>query len=194
MQAILIQSQGMENEAVMEVIGAVTTYRIVLIVMSMVHLKPVLCLDSMTIEVVGKGVMRIKIVTFNSNLMDKLHNYVCRDMSWPAAMSHLEMLTAAMTQHSMFTDFQFDNPGVAPAGLAGMAAWIVFELSMLEHAFVCYCFEFYLLKAHELDDMETVEAFFTEQAYRYCRDECGSLRSNKSTPVLHPVRHFLCTT
>ena len=75
-----------------------------------------------------------------------------------------------------------------------MAAWIVFELSMLEHAFVCYCFEFYLLKAHELDDMETVEAFFTEQAYRYCRDECGSLRSNKSTPVLHPVRHFLCTT
>ena len=42
-----------------------------------------------------------------------------------------------------------------------MAAWIVFELSMLEHAFVCYCFEFYLLKAHELDDMETVKAFFT---------------------------------
>ena len=161
MQAILIQSQDMENEAVMEVIGAVTTYRNVLVVVSMVHLKPVLCLDSMTIEVVGKGVKRIKIVTFNSNLVDKLHNYVCRDMSWPAGMSHLEMLTAAMTHHSMFTDFQFDNPGAAPAGLAGMAAWIVFELSMLEHAFVCYCFEFYLLKAHELDDMETVEAFFT---------------------------------
>lgn len=161
MQAILIQSQDMENEAVMEVIGGVTTYRNVLVVVSMVHLKPVLCLDSMTIEVVGKGVMRIKIVTFNSNLIDKLHNYVCRDMSWPAGMSHLEMLTAAITQHSMFTDFQFDNPGVAPAGLAGMAAWIVFELSMLEHAFVCYCFEFYLLKAYELDDMETVKAFFT---------------------------------
>jgi hypothetical protein len=28
----------------------------------------------------------------------------------------------------------------------GNAAWIVFELSMLEHAFICYCLELYLLK------------------------------------------------
>ena len=31
---------------------------------------------------------------------------------------------------------------------------------MLEHAFVCYCFEIYLLKAQELDDLPTVKLYF----------------------------------
>ena len=44
------------------------------------------------------------------------------------------------------------DPYKAPFGLAGPAAWTVFELTMLEHAFICYCLEMYLLKAHPRHD------------------------------------------
>ena len=157
---ISVEAGGMENEPVEEVFGAEFQYHKVLFTLNLIKLTPVCFIESMTMTVERKGIMRITKVAFVSQMLNKLHDYVCLDFPWPDGVSYTTMLMSAMFSYSMFSDYQFEHAYEAPIGLDCTAAWFVFELSMLEHAFVCYCFEIYLQKAEELDDLPTVKLYF----------------------------------
>ena len=117
--AIFISAEagGMENEPLEEVFGAEFQYPKVFFTLNLIKLTPVCFIESMTTTVERKGIVRITKVAFVSQMLNKLHDHVCLDFSWPDGVSYTTMLMSAMFSYSMFSDYQFEHAYEAPIGL-----------------------------------------------------------------------------
>ena len=109
--AIFISAEagGMENEPLEEVFGAEFQYPKVFFTLNLIKLTPVCFIESMTTTVERKGIVRITKVAFVSQMLNKLHDHVCLDFSWPDGVSYTTMLMSAMFSYSMFSDYQFES-------------------------------------------------------------------------------------
>lgn len=118
---------------------------------------PVCVVDSMTLRIVDKKIY-IKSVTFDVGMIQQVVEYVCGAANWPRHMTEDDKLAAAITDYSMrsMDSFMANEPRTR----GEPATWIVYELPMLQHAFLTYMVKIYLVGAADIGALDSVKAFF----------------------------------
>ena len=131
---------------------------------------PFCVVDSMTIQICGDGKLWIKDAIINATMIKQIVEYVLETKwptgmtKWPTGMTRDKKLVAALMHYSMASDYQFTQANVK--GCGGFAAWCVFDLTMIEHAFIVYTIEIHTLEAifHcGLDRLRTTFAQFSRE-------------------------------
>jgi hypothetical protein len=138
---------------------SLVTYFDVHLIMDRMQCAPFCVVDSMTIQLCGDCKMWIKDAMINATMIKQIVEYVL-EKKWPFGMTNDEKLVASIMGYSMASDYQFTQANVK--GCWGFAAWLVFDLTMMEHAQIVYAIEIHTQEAIFQGDLDPLRTAFEQ--------------------------------